>query len=277
MSILRTKGKHTWARLAFGALPVLLALGCDPDAHVARHREWARSMAGDEATKLATELLAALVERRFDDLESLVAPELWPLAVPERLTQILGDLPESRQHEIELISARTLVNAAGRIVDLRFQLRASGRWASASVRVQPVDGKLRISAFGLDPQPRSLVDQHALTLEPAGVPHAVIFPWAVLAPGACLLSAVLCLRTPIPKRKWLWLLYVLIGFGAITLNWTTGELSFQLIRVQLLGVSAGQVNPYEPWIVAVSFPGGALHFMLRRQHWIRAAQGLQRV
>ena len=233
MSILRTKGKHTWARLAFGALPVLLALGCDPDAHVARHREWARSMAGDEATKLATELLAALVERRFDDLESLVAPELWPLAVPERLTQILGDLPESRQHEIELISARTLVNAAGRIVDLRFQLRASGRWASASVRVQPVDGKLRISAFGLDPQPRSLVDQHALTLEPAGVPHAVIFPWAVLAPR----------RLPAQRR-------------------------------------AVPSHP-DPEAQAVDrggiVPGGALHFMLRRQHWIRAAQGRQRV
>ena len=37
-----------------------------------------------------------------------------------------------------------------------------------------------------------------------------------------LYALVLCIRTRNVKSKWLWILFILVGFGAVQANWTTG-------------------------------------------------------
>jgi LytS/YehU family sensor histidine kinase len=70
--------------------------------------------------------------------------------------------------------------------------------------------------------------------------------------------------------KWPWALFILFGIGSFAINWTTGEMQLSVLTLRLLGASVtGAV--YGPWILSVSFPLGALAFLLSRKALTTAA------
>lgn len=86
---------------------------------------------------------------------------------------------------------------------------------------------------------------------------------AICFPLLTLVSLVMCVRTKFKGRKWPWVLFILFGFGKLTIDWTTGAWSFQPISVQLF--SAGMYSPgFGPWMLEIAFPLGALCFLARR-------------
>jgi hypothetical protein len=87
-------------------------------------------------------------------------------------------------------------------------------------------------------------------------------------PVFIVVSTIVCIRTPIPRRKWLWIIFILVGFGQFELNWTTGDARLKL-GIQLLGAAATWLGPYAPMILSVSLPVGAAVFWMRRKKWLR--------
>jgi hypothetical protein len=68
------------------------------------------------------------------------------------------------------------------------------------------------------------------------------------------------------RRKWLWIIFILIGFGKLSLNWTTGQILFNPLSfyVQLFSVAVIKHGPYAPWIFSISIPLGAIIFFLKK-------------
>ncbi len=78
-----------------------------------------------------------------------------------------------------------------------------------------------------------------------------------------LIAFVIAVRTKL-RRKWLWLLFILVGVGHLSINWTTGQLSFQPIYIVLCSI--GAFRPlYGAWLLHVAFPLGAVIFLVRRK------------
>jgi ABC-type Fe3+-siderophore transport system permease subunit len=67
------------------------------------------------------------------------------------------------------------------------------------------------------------------------------------------------------KRRWLWIIFMLFGFGRYSFNWTTGQMAFQPIFIQLIPTSAFKGAPYAPWIIYICMPFGALLFLWKRR------------
>ena len=88
--------------------------------------------------------------------------------------------------------------------------------------------------------------------------------WAIGALLITLYALVLCVKTKPLKRKWLWILFILVGFGQFVINWSTGEFQIAPLALQLFSASA-LASPYGPWIIAVSLPIGAALFIDRRR------------
>ena len=65
-----------------------------------------------------------------------------------------------------------------------------------------------------------------------------------------------------------WVIFILLGFVAITVNWTTGALAFQPLSFHVLGAGA-RAAPFSPWFVTVSFPLGAVIFLWK---WLRMSR-----
>jgi hypothetical protein len=107
----------------------------------------------------------------------------------------------------------------------------------------------------------SLAEQNRFELQgKSPIAYAVLL-LAIIVPLFIIYSLVKCVRTPI-KRKWLWLIFILLGFGTFQVNWSTGAFSFNPFFIQLFGAAASRML-YGPWIIGVSVPVGAIVFLLK--------------
>jgi len=113
--------------------------------------------------------------------------------------------------------------------------------------------------------PDALDKLNAFVLRGKSLRHYLFLALAVAIPALVLVCLVLCLRAPLPRRKWLWVIFVSLGYGQFTMNWTTGEVGMRPISLQLFGAGAQAAGPYAPWFVSFSAPLGALVFLYRRR------------
>jgi hypothetical protein len=86
---------------------------------------------------------------------------------------------------------------------------------------------------------------------------------AIVLPLVTLWALILCIRTKFKGKKWPWILFVIVGFGQLGINWTTGDLTFTPLSVQLFSASfSAAFNG--PMTLAISAPVGAVIFLLKR-------------
>ena len=67
------------------------------------------------------------------------------------------------------------------------------------------------------------------------------------------------------RLKFLWFLFIIVGVGKLTMNWTTGQLTTHPLAFQLLGASYFRPGLYGPWLFSASWPLGAVIFYFRRK------------
>lgn len=98
--------------------------------------------------------------------------------------------------------------------------------------------------------------------------HYAILTLALAVPLFIIITLIVCVRTPIPRRKWLWVIFILGGIGSVGTNWTTGALEFNLLQYLVLGGSALASSEHAPWVITAGFPLGALIFWFKRRKFI---------
>jgi hypothetical protein len=115
--------------------------------------------------------------------------------------------------------------------------------------------------------PLDLSDRFPFTLK--GVPNLyyALLAAALGIPVFCGYTALLCYRRR-PPRRWLWLLFILFGIGKLSVAWVPGPLNAHNVRiapvsVQLLGAAVKKQPIYDPWVVSISLPLGAILFRRR--------------
>ena len=96
---------------------------------------------------------------------------------------------------------------------------------------------------------------------------------AVLAAGFSVVTAIRAFRSRI-RRRWLWILISLLGAPVTTMNWATGQLRTQTLRIQLVNVGVVRPGPNAPWFLSVAFPLGAFLFVSRRKKLLADARPL---
>jgi hypothetical protein len=81
-----------------------------------------------------------------------------------------------------------------------------------------------------------------------------------------LLTVVALIRCATEKglrRKWLWIIFIIVGIGQFTLEWFSGAWSFKPLFFLLFSAGAG-LPGYGVWEVAIAFPLGAIVYLVRR-------------
>ena len=84
--------------------------------------------------------------------------------------------------------------------------------------------------------------------------------------------AVIIARSPIPHR-WGWAAVALLGFGRFTINWTTGGMDVDLVSLPVLVGSFARSDVLSPWVLAFSFPAGALFALIHRHCTLMEREG----
>ena len=110
-------------------------------------------------------------------------------------------------------------------VNLSYQWSSTNSWYVGNVAWVEQGGHRTVKGMNINPIPASLETLNAFTLKGKGPLHWAFLSLAIFIPLLMLFAAISCCRTRIPKRKWLWMIFVVMGFWQLSLNWTSGELS----------------------------------------------------
>jgi len=152
-----------------------------------------------------------------------------------------------------------------------YEYELTKQWIIADIILQSEKGHLQIEGIHAQQMTVSVERLNAFTLTGKSTLFLLFLGLTILIPVFVVCTAIVCWRTAIPRRKWLWRIFVLLGFTQVTLNWTTGDLQFLPLQINLLG--AGFTKPfYGPLILQIGIPLGAILFWIWRRKWLPRAE-----
>lgn len=260
----RGAGAVMTSRLLALVLVACLVPGCGFD-------EIPASMIPQAESAFAQSLVAQLRNRQFEEVEARLGSELRAEASRASLEKLANLFPPTEPVGVTTVGSVTQVNNGEWAAQLTYQYEYPASWLLAAVTLRRAGDDLVVTGINVQPMTSSLQEINGFSVHRQGALGYAFLSLAVLVPLFILAVFVVCLRTPIPKRKWLWAIFVLLGFSPVSLNLTTGEVGFQLFGIMLLGASVTAQGPFAPWVIAFAAPFGAAVFLARRPGWVQAA------
>lgn len=138
--------------------------------------------------------------------------------------------------------------------------RYDGRRALATTTlVRGVGEPWRVRSFHVQLATEDQLAVNRLTLVGKSPLHYTFLLSMILTPLVMIAAVVKLVRNGGRRRRYWWLLPALLGVGKLSMNWTTGALSFGPFYIQLLGVGAvTSVSGFDPWMLSTSVPLAAI-------------------
>jgi len=244
---------------AMGAL-LVAAAGCDQQA-------WFERFAPKEEVEAAKAYLALFPKGDFDAIEKTIDPSLKGPELRPKLQRVAATFPREAPSAIRLMGYQSNSTGNRTLLNISLEYEYPASWLVASIVLEKTPAGTLVKGLQVEPVKESLARVNRFTFEGKGPAHYAVLAAAILIPLFVVFTLVLVIRTPMPKRKWLWIVFVLLGFVQLSFNWTTGELAFRTFAIELLGASFVKAGPFAPIILTVSFPLGAVWFLVRRKQW----------
>lgn len=245
-----------------GILLLGVAAGCDQASMV-------KLMTPAEDEVVARNYLKLLRENNFEQIEKDADPKIRTPALHDTLVEMAAMIPPGEPTSMKVVGTNTQSSVNSHKSNITFEYQFQSKWLLANVAVEKKNGTSTIFGFRVQPLPDSLENMNKFSLDGKSSLHYAVVTLVALIPIFILYALILCIRTKIPKRKWLWIIFILLGFGKIAFNWASGEWVFQALAFQLFGAGA-VAAPYGPWTLTISLPLGAIWFLICRQSFINA-------
>lgn len=244
--------------LAVILLYLLTLTACDQQAALERFVPQAESAQ-------AKKFVAQLAARDFDAVEAQLDPSLRSPHVRAKLNEVADQVPRGEPRSITTIGAHTHTVNQGTTYSLTYDYEYAESWLVVNVVLVKAGDTVRVSGVHVTPTRQSQKSLNEFRFSDKGVLHYVFLMLAILIPVFCVATIVACKRTKIRERKWLWYIFIALGFVQFSLNWTTGQTSILPLSFLLLGAGFNQAGPHAPVILTFAVPVGAIVFWLRRK------------
>ncbi|WED64470.1 hypothetical protein PXH66_19190 [Synoicihabitans lomoniglobus] len=252
--------------LIVAVLVILSGTSCRP-------RQWIGLIADDSIEAVAIGYLDALLAGDLDQItRDIDSPQRSP-DLPIKLLEMRQHFPNGKFLSRELINYQSKWRVTGSARrarhDLIYEYHYPDTWVVARVVFEysaTETPNLKI----IQVAPRSSSSSWVSMIRPPRFSPsvAIILSLAAVVLGGIVVTFIVCLRTPFKRRKWLWALFILVGFGQILVDTGSGKIGLRLLSIQIGGVSVIANGPGTSWVWAVSFPLGAILFWVRRRELV---------
>jgi hypothetical protein len=262
-SIKLGSGMRQWFLPA--ALLLALALsGCDS-------QKFMNALTPEKESKAGQAFIDDIRTGNFAPVLSAIDPQLAPQLNADLLGRMRALFGGQSVKSVKVVGSHVNTTPEFKRYSFVYEYELTKQWLIADIVLQPVKGHLQIEGFHAQQMSQSLEQFNAFTLQGRGAKFLIFLGLTVLFSVFVIATTIVCWRTPIPRRKWLWRIFVLVGITQFTLNWTTGDLGFQPLQINLL--SAGFIQQlYGPIILQLGVPVGAIMFWIRRRKWLNQAE-----
>ena len=256
------KGVQLKLKIVLMSFVLVLSLcGCNANDFL---RNSMNKMAPDDDEALAKECLTALRNGDYENVIKHLDPLIVKPGVESDLTKISKILAHGEPIAMELVGCNVFSSSEKRRTNLTYQYQYATAWVLAAITIDTSGENKTLMGVNVNPIPKSLGELNAFTLSGKSFKHYILIVIAVAVPVFIVWAIVLCARTKM-RKKWLWIIFILVGVARLKLNWTTGQIGFQPIAFQLLGSGIAKMGLYAPWILTISFPLGAMTFFIKRR------------
>jgi|SRR5579862_9903791 len=211
-----------------------------------------------DADKFARNYIEIVRTGNIQEAIGLLNPQ-WRDSASEKMRIICRDLGRGQIRSIKVVGSNIMYSGKDRRSFLTYEIEYPSAWMLVEVVVDGVDSNFVVwglHANSID-SPLEVLNAFTLKGKPDWLVELLVI--AGLEVIFILFSLFVCVRSDV-SRKWIWMLVMIIGVGKFSVNWTTGFWDYQLFYFQLLGVGIQKNGEYAPWILALSFPLGALIF-----------------
>lgn len=245
--------------LLLGPIALLSLTACSPATFI-------EQFADDDREKIARTYIQRIVDGDIDALAAELEPKLRTGNELAQLQEIRSLIPAEPPAVTNLVGYN-FHTVASRHTDynLTYQFGYGSKWILVSAAWRELsDSRRQILGLHVQPLAASLQEINALSFKNARAQHYLFFSAAIAILLFIVSTLIVCARTRNLPRKWLWMIFILVGVTSSSLNWTTGEVGFSPVSIHLLGVSAFAATIYSPWIISLSIPIGAITFWFKR-------------
>ncbi len=207
-----------------------------------------------------------------DQIVSELSGSIVDDEIREKVEEIVDYVPDEEPISYEVVGSNTVSSGKARTVNLTIQYEYPDEWLLFSVSVDASSTPFKVNSVNAQLMEQSLGEINAFHLAQNGLTGILFVLFGVAVPVFCIAVFVVCLKTPIPRGKWRWAIFTLLGAMTFEINWTTGQTFFNPISVQLLGAGFARSGFYGPWVLSVAVPFGALVFLAKRRKWLSEAE-----
>jgi len=238
-----------------GIFALVMLAGCDEAALI-------KKMTPPEDAAVARSYIDMLRRNEFDLIEKDMDPDIKKPDLHDALVKMAALIPSEEPETIKVIGVNKLSENDLSSTNISFEYKFPSRWVLINVAVQKKGDVATIVGFNVRPIQDSLENLNRFTLVGKSPLHYAVLSTAALVSILSMCTLVLCMRTKLKKKKWPWLLFIILGVGQFTINWTTGQWVLTFFAVQLFSASVSSPT-YSPWMISFSLPVGAVVFLLR--------------
>lgn len=242
--------------LVFVVMMMFLA-GCDQASLM-------KKMIPPEADSTARGYIDLLRQNRFKEIEKDLDPSINTPDIPKALVKMAQMFPAEKPESVTVVGVHTFHNDVTTTTNMTYEYQFRGTWLLVNVATKKQGAATTIVGFNLNPIPDSLENLNRFTLSGKSPLQYSVLALAVLFTLFTLYSLVICVRTKPLKKKWLWILLILLGAAKFSVDWTTGRWDVFPLYVQLFSASA-YAPLYGAWTISISLPLGAVVFLLMRK------------
>ncbi|MDH3972836.1 MAG: hypothetical protein OEV42_01035 [Deltaproteobacteria bacterium] len=221
--------------------------------------------APENEKRLVKRYIELLGSNQYDEMFQYMDDELKGQDLKANIKLLSEEFPRGNILEVKLVGRQVFKNNYYELVSLKHEYTFRGKWLITNIGLKKKEGKILLTGIHAELFNDSLLSRNAFKFDNAGPVHYLFLAMAILIPLFILIVIVLCLRTPIAEKKWLWLFFVSTGFGQFTLNWTTGTFIVTPLSLIILGASAVSPGYMEPLKLFFAIPVGAVTFLILRK------------
>ena len=225
------------------------------------------SFAPKEETKFSKQYFTLIQSHDLETAKKYLDPKIIDAQFQEKFTQLVNLVPNETPKSVKFIGAHSVTSNGVTNTNLTSEYEFTNKWLLANLVLQKQGNTFLVQGVHIQPLNDSLENLTQFHFWGQDTKHYIVFTSALLLLAFDIYALVLCIKTPMPKRKWLWIIFILFGFCAVTFDWSTGGIYFNPLNIRMPTVQFAQML-YQPFIINMLIPVGAVVFLLKRKNWL---------
>jgi hypothetical protein len=241
-------------------IAALLIAGCS-------YEDMKEAIVPKEESSFAKAYLDELRLKNYAYVTSKMHPELLAKVTNAGLDEVSSYFPQGEPQSTELMGSNVRVFNGVWSANFSFESEFNDGWSVSNISMVKEGDKTLVTSIKVYRTAESQKVVNSFLNADLNATKLLILVLTLVIPIFMIVTCVAVYRAPIEK-KWRWYLFSFVGVGAITMNWTTGEIGTRYALIKLLG-GASTASEFAPFIFSFTIPIGAIAFWLKRKKLIQ--------